>query len=654
MIFWLDSSPVNPPLNWSEFQTSLKRDETNNSVLLFVDGSFVFDSDGYDYLISKVNDSFCGKVLVEIFDTTSEGVPTQAYKGYSFVSDWMIDEEKKQITIKIQDNSFYAKINNNKSLKPYLRSTQTKNGETIIKCANYYGQPSDPDTGTTYAFDIWGVRVFEAFRFLIGYMSDNSVGFASSLFDTGGTWEGLMITTGRKIREYNALNPDDPQLTPFSFSDLLSEINNRIPIMLIVEDPLNNPVIRIESASYFYKGNATVEFAEIDAIKTRFNQDKLYSKIVYGQGALNTSVTGSFPETIMFRGWNSEEFPIQYECNIDKELNIETNWITSSNVIQDIRDTLNDTYDDNLFLLQTDRYVSLAGTTTQSNILGEIPTKYYFNPDLTNSAISDRMLGGVPSSIVSLLGDVGDGTFKAYLDADQSYASSGNDVFNPAGFPNEIFDVSGDYNNTTFKFTASSGGVFSFEANVRIDITAQSSLPIVYWQIQLDRYDSLGAFVQSYDIFEPNRCNSDTGQCYFSRSNIGQFDLGGRTSVTLNLGDTIQVHISKSVFVTGDIDYTIKANNTYFGCYQNTIGGGLFKEYNPDDYQIFIHEFTYPLSKSDWEYIQQNPLNSYKFYSDPTNIRYGWISEIKRNQQSGMATVKLISDKNSQANGGAK
>jgi hypothetical protein len=654
MIFWIDNTEVNPPINWFEIEPTLRRDEAIGGVLLLVEGSFTFDNDGYQYLLAKVNEGFCGKVKIDIFDTTSEGVPTQAFSGFSFVSDWVIDELKNQITIKIQDNSFYAKINNNKSLKPYLRGTRTKNGETLAKAGNYFSIFDDVNTGITIARYIYGHRVYDAFKFLIGYMTDNSVIFASDTFGVGGDWAGLMITTGRKIREYLPLTPDGPQLTPFSFSELFDEINKRIPIGFVIEDPFNNPVIRIEAKDYFYKGTSAVEFSDINQIKTRFDQEKLYSKIKFGQGAINSdALTVAFPELVLFLGFNTEEYPMQYECNIDKVLDLKTDWITSSNVIQNVAENLDNGNDEDLFLIETTYVTASLGNAIQLNTFGDTPPFYFYNQNLRNESIAERLLGAVPSNIVSVLGDVGDGTFKAFLGTDQSYLSSGNDVFNPSGFPNEIFDISGSYNNSTYKFTASNYGRFSFEANVRIEVTALSSLPIVYWQIQLSRYDSTGTFIRDYDIFTPNFISSlNIG--YYSFATLGTTDIGGKRTITLNTGDTVQIKITKNVFVSGDIDYTIRAVNTYFGCYDNTIGGGTYQTYDPNDYPIFIHEFQYPLTKGQWEYILANPLNSYKFYSGPSNVRYGWVSEIKRNQQSGMATVKLISDKNSQANGGAK
>lgn len=662
MIFWIDNTEVNPPINWVEIEPTLRRDEAIGGVLLLVEGSFTFDNDGYQYLLAKVNEGFCGKVKIDIFDTTSEGVPTQAFSGFSFVSDWVIDELKNQITIKIQDNSFYAKINNNKSLKPYLRGTRTKNGETLAKAGNYFSTFVDVNTGVTIVRYIYGHRVYEAFKFLIGYMTDNTVTFASDTFGVGGDWDGLMITTGRKIREYLPLTPDDPQLTPFSFSELFDEINKRIPIGFVIEDPFNNPVIRIEAKDYFYKGSSTVEFSDINQIKTRSNIDKLYAKVVFGQGQLNEDpLTGSFPETIDFRGFNSEEFPIQYECNIDKALDLKTDWITSSNVIEDCAENLSDSYDKDLFLIDTTYVTASLGNAKQSNYLELGTPLYYYNDSLRNINIAGRYLGGVPANIVSVFGDVNDGKFKVYKGTDYTSTGTGNET-NTIDLSNEIYDNSNDFDTSTYKFTAPKSGIYTFRANLNIDITDAPNAIIIGWRSVLIRRDSGGTILSYHNAFDTFGAYVDTGLLLDATVEkyklfdvpYSNFNIGGTVQIVMNTGDTVNLNQYKRIYGGSGCNYRVNASGSYLECYDNTIGGGTYQTYDPNDYPIFIHEFQYPLTKGQWEYILANPLNSYKFYSDPSNIRYGWVSEIKRNQQSGMATVKLMSDKNSQANGGAK
>ena len=130
---------------------------------------------------------------------------------------------------------------------------------------------------------------------------------------------------------------------------------------------------------------------------------------------------------------------------------------------------------------------------------------------------------------------------------------------------------------------------------------------------------------------------------------------GTATNITLNTGDYIQLAFRR-VYIQG-ASFTFTANAepyTYFKCTENTIGGGVYERVESNDYPIFIHEFDYPLTKTQWDELINNPLNSYQFYIEDDFIRYGWIGEIKYNHYTGMANIKLISDKNSQANGGTK
>lgn len=656
MIFWIDGTPVDAPINWNETTSTLRRNGDNDSLLLLMEGSFTFSNDGYDYLASLIDDGFCGKVKIDIFDDAIKSEPSQIFTGYSFVSDWIHDEGKNEISIKIQDNSFYARINNNKGLKPVLTSDKSKNGVDISLPQDYLITFRNVDTNLIYSTYAAGYTIYEAFKYLIAYMTDNTVLFASDTFGSGGDWEGLMVTTGRKIREYNSGSYYDPALTSFSFTDLWDEISKVIPIQFTIEDPFGNPTFRVEEESYFYQGNGSVEFTDLDTITTRFDQNKLYSKVKFGSG--DTLTTGSFPETIQFLGYQTEEYPLLYECNIDKELDLERSWICSSNIIQDILDNATDSYDTNLFLIDSTKTTSTLGTANQSNTLNESPAKYYYNARLTNDAIAGRLLGGVPSSLYKTLYPTGTGV----CDAERATSYSIGASANPILMDNIITNTGSYYNVGSDRYEAGVGGVYTFESRLIIDYSITGSTGSgggsIKWNFYLEykHYDQTGTLLDTIPAYY-----SPTGLPYLPMSSASgassgiKVMQGSPTNITLNTGDYVQLSYRR-VYVYGS-SFTFSANAepfTYFKCTENTIGGGVYEIIDSDDYPVYIHEFEYPLTKPQWDIILQNQLNSYKFSMFDDNVRYGWISEIKYKHYEGLATIKLISDKNSQANGEAK
>jgi hypothetical protein len=653
MLFTLDNIPVSDAIDWSDLQSSLKRNDELNLLVLDQQGNITFDKDGYTYIIDKVeNDGFCTFVQLNVYDYCEEGSPIEIVKARLYLSDVTIDEYNCQVQCKITDDSFFALINNNKSIKATVSAGTSKNGVAITaaESANkieIFEPPSDSTSRTLY-----GVRVYEAFRFLIEFMSDGTIGFASNTFDDDTLWKGLYITSGYKIR--NADQTETPPLPPFSFAELFKEINNRIPIGILIENPFTNPVVRIESLDYFYANATTFEFANIEQIKTRFDTQKLYSKVKFEQPNYYDPASSTFPADIKFRGWKEEEFHVLGQCNIDKTLDLTVDWSCSSN---DFETSMggNEDYDDKLFLIDAVYDTDNDAYNVPTNFLGLSPAQYYPNERLTNAIISTRLLGGVPNTIAAFFGNIGDGIFYAYLGASQTYNSSGNDVFDPTGFDQTLTNVGGYYDNVTnFRYDAPESGSYNFKCNINIDITAQVSAPVILWQLRLQRYDVGGTLIESKDAFIPNFTSTFTGIKYYSNSVIGGFNigLGVTTNFVLNLGDYVTVRFDKNLGGAGDIDYTIVGGNqTYFECYNNTVGGGEFQVYDTDDFPIQIHEFEYKMSIADFQNIQANSKNSYGFYTNIDRIRYGWISELKYNHYKGVAQVKLITDKRSQSNG---
>ena len=342
---YLDGTLVDNPINWDELQSTLRRDDDFNSIFLTQESSLTFGGDGYEYLYSKLTDSFCNVVELYVLDDCGGNNHVEILKGSVFVSDCTFNEKNCTVSTRVEDNSFYKSINNNKSIKFSPFTDRTKNAEVL-------------NTATTYNLDVYSVvnpatlmrgncqavTVHEAFRTIISFMSDNTVGFTSSTFDVGGEWEGLCITSGYQLR--TAQNNPFPQ---FTFEELYNEIRSRIPIGIKVNDPYGSPIIQIESAEYFFNSSVSDYFNDIYEIITSVDQDKLYAIIKIGSTIVDDTLVYPFPEDIALFGFKQESFFISGECNIDTTLELINDWILSSNIIQ--KAVAGDqTYDDNLFL----------------------------------------------------------------------------------------------------------------------------------------------------------------------------------------------------------------------------------------------------------------------------------------------------------------
>lgn len=217
--FYLDDIEVTEPIGAEGLVTTIKRDTTVNGILTTQDATLSFIEDGYDYLLNLLNnESFCSSAEVRIMISQDEGQNYAEYfKGIIFISDVRFIEEKGYAKTKIQDNSFDAKINNNKNIEAFPNVGRSKNDVTITAAPSVTVELFDVATGTPIAItggagnEAQGraYRVYDLFRFYVDFMTDGEILFESTLFGIGGTYEGLVITSGYMLKGYNGVTPED-------------------------------------------------------------------------------------------------------------------------------------------------------------------------------------------------------------------------------------------------------------------------------------------------------------------------------------------------------------------------------------------------------------------------------------------------------------
>jgi len=638
MQFLLDDVIYDSPKGWDEIETTIKRDYQYNSVLANQDTEVDFSGEAYDYLFTKLRtDGFCTKVKFEVRYSTDDLTFRTLIRGNLFLSDVQFNERTCIATCKIEDNSFYAMINNNKSLKTSLDTGLSKNGVAIATPPLYVvGFQNILSLAISQYVNCY--RVYDAFEYLINFMSDGRLQFKSDYLQTtafldplegstlGYGWKGLALTTGINIRIGSTVN--DYSQSQFSFDDLFNEINRRIPLVLIVENPYSeNPTIRIEDIGY-QSTNALI-FTASDAYEII---SKVDTKNIFAKVAVGSSVTtdqGLFPEQIHFFGYGSEEYIVQGECNIDTTLELGTDWATSSNVIAQQLNGYQD-YDSNLFLIETEYLTSTTGITWNYNNLGLITNVvYYYNTNLTNSYILSRYRRGLPGNLVQFTGVKGDGEFQATNTS--SYAVG---ALTTMDFPNVVFN-NGGYFNGTDKFTAPIAGVFTFNIILTANSTGYTSSA---------QSCNIGIYAFIYDAGNNLQSNNQFGNLItLSQSNPNQ-SYNSTESLILNDGWYVIFKAQKTASIPA-ITATIQSNSS-LECLDNSIGGGTFIEVDNNDFPIYLYEMTYPMCQDEFDTIMANTVGTIQFNMNGQSYRQGWISELTFNHQQGMATIKLISKNN--------
>ena len=69
--FLFDNNEVDNPENWIDLKSKLKRGETNNALLLTLDGKFDFVGSAYEYLRGLYDSNSCDEVDVIVQEDCS-------------------------------------------------------------------------------------------------------------------------------------------------------------------------------------------------------------------------------------------------------------------------------------------------------------------------------------------------------------------------------------------------------------------------------------------------------------------------------------------------------------------------------------------------------------------------------------------------------
>jgi len=636
--FLLDDVQYDAPKGWEEIETTIKRDFQYNSVLANQDTDVDFSGEAYNYLYTKLRtEGFCSKVKFEIRISSDDLTFRTLLRGNLFVSDIQFNERTCIATCKIEDNSYYAMINNNKSLATTLDSGLSKNGVAITVPPVYQVDFQNILTLAIARADVKCYRVYDAFEYLIKFMSDGRLQFASDYLQTtsftsidegdplGFGWKGLCITTGINIRVGTTVN--DFSLSQFSFDDLWKEVSRRIPLVLIVENPYSEyPTIRIENRDYQYTNANIFTATDVYEVISKVDTRNIFAKISVGSSVVTDQ--GLFPEQIAFFGFGPEEYNVQGECNIDTTLELGTDWATSSNVIAQCLNGAQD-YDSNLFLIETEYLTSTTGITWNANNIGLInpPVPQYFNTNLANNYILSRYRGGIPGNVVKYTGVKGDGEFQATNTS--SYAVG---VLTAMDFPNVIFNNGGHYDGTN-KFTAPITGVYTFNLQGSVVTAGYTGLGTCVVGLYAFIYDTTMT-IQSNNLigYLAGASNTDPNETFNITSQL-----------ILNDGWSVRFFAQKSA--PPGVTATVLSNSV-LECIDNSIGGGIFLLVDASDFPIYLYEMTYPMCQSEFDTIMANTVGAIEFNMNGQAYRRGWINELTFNHQQGIATIKLISNNN--------
>jgi hypothetical protein len=632
-----------------------------------------FSGQGFAIIKSLVNSNgYCQDVTFQIYSQCNvDAEYTLIYTGIIKLATCVFmnvlgnnnDASSNQCRVKcsVLDNGYMANISNNRNIKINLEGSRSKNGIPIT--------PLTPLTLTTSGASPISYNISDVLEFLIAYISDNTILFSSTYLTTlTDDLTTFAITTGSRLR-----SGASDVVPTVSLEECLKEIHKKFNIKFdVTTDNYGVKTFIVEDEDYFNNLNSSVALSNVNNVELTFDVNSLYSAIKLGGESASYDPTIHNLPPIQMLSFKEEEYNFTGNCNTSSVLDLVSEWIIDSNIIQEtIEVGDSDTYDDKIFLLEYVASTNVLFTSIEYTSSG----LEYFNPNLLNKNCVERF--NLQNDIVSYLGG---------SEGNNVFAHLNNNVFLNAVWAtpqthtfifDDLVDVSGNYNNTTGVFTAPYDGVFRYQFNqfILVDTTpvyaeTSGNPPIILVEkLTLHRlyYKINGG---SEVVLSENTISEFQNRQQFLGYGL-YFNF--KKDVYLGAGDEIVFQVELTPVLEHDLlpvdapenknysnMYNILSSNGNFvsqnyeakGYVDNessfmsfvaiSTAGGIFENYSPREYNNLILKFAHPLRKDIWEAIMNNKNKSILI----NGIYKAWVKNIDRNVTKDNAECELVSNIN--------
>lgn len=705
--FYIDSQLTDQPINDTALITTIKRDSTLGALLITQDVELSYNANndlkpgeisGFAYLKSLFDIGICQEAVIEIYDPWSATESPLVYKGVIKVSSIKLDEQQQNLSMKIQDNSFYSYISNNKNVVYQLLSNKTKSKLDVSPPPVY-----DVDMfnsinglyGSTIGYLFKGFRVYDVFKFLTLALSDNKVSFES--FYLRSTAELFIFDGAALVNENSSPNVN------ISFASLYDEILKARNVTFFIDQTNPEaPILRLEDKASLFSGTQILSFDDIKGLISSVKQDRLYGTVKvgaeYNPGGADTTIYTFLAGTSYF-GWKEEVYTPIGQCNTDIELDLVNKFLISSNAINDQLGGVVDSYLDSLFLVECENVddVGFTADAIRYSYFGSAPP-YYYNLGINNVA-KMQVHGSDVQSTINNTQDVGGDGFQASLGTELLVATynpsspvflgGAGSVIVPFIFPDELsgnnYDGNGNYNNVSGVYTVPVPGVYSFNTNVKLSIENIRHC----FNVQFDVSSAPAGYpinlgVQFADLYRGYRITLSLIAFDSTLTNLlaqtnkvlntyqdGDFVMDLNLAADLPVGAVVFARLASVgspyapqlvpfplldqalygfVIFTGNqcpnvfpFSNVIASADSLYTCNGTPTGGVVLSGNDPNLYNAYLHEFEYEISAEDFQSIKANPTGRFNFTKDGIT-RTGWIDTMTRNDWTGITQIKLVTN----------
>jgi hypothetical protein len=641
-----DFSIANQPNGITELTHRVYYSSELSGFLEEINGELTFHGADYTFLRRAYLTNSCNIIPFEISDGCGLVLDCNMFLNEC---EWRPD--LCQVKGQLVDAGFLSLIDQNMGIKAYVNVGRSKNdvdiSSSVLEQTNlyYYGQNQQGGGGDIAAQNRVGVRVYDAFKMLVAFMTDGALGFESDFFRPDDLGRGYYtLITG------NSLRTGDINSWPYiSFEELYKDCQRLFNLSFTTETVGGVKRLRIEPTSFFRQTNNSITLADPDAVFQTSNEKSFYQKVEFGSNEFDNDDYTYFPK-VAFLGARKEEYHLGGQCNTNNVLKLRTEvLITDTNRIQAALPVASGGAADPSNITDEDTYLILHYS---DNSVANYPnplfptTLVYFNELLTNFQTALRWGDGIPNSIYLFLGSGLNGaqgvTLSNYVPSYQTL--SGISAAAYLSFPFDTFpngyDPNGNFVQSTDNLLLGGTppviwtlGQSMFVAPIDGIYTAQVRLLMANFDSQafhnlfISRFDTVvsGNIVslQNGDIPELGNLNLQNGVWVWEGSFTFNLLQDERLAVFFQISQSPVTILAGSSFTVGS-NFTIS------------------QTYNPQDANLIDTAIKYPITSQTWQtYLN----NRHGIISVPFNngAIQGRTNDLSRNLHTGMTEVKIVS-----------
>lgn len=667
---YIGGAEVRNPIGLRQFELRVKRDQDISGLLITATNQFTFFGNGYEILKAAQDANYNDKIKASIHVLGTDGNYTEKFPGVIILSDVKLNLDKRFAKTTIEDASFQGAIQGNKSIKMFLDTSLSKNGEqlTALTATSMDFFQSNGSYPPTQNRELYLYK--DALDLLVRFMTDNEVkGVQSIYLDDVNNFAGdslPYITTGEGVRKTAPTAPN------VSFSQLITFLRKTHDLTFdFVINSDGESVMRIEERGFFFNNVNTETIRNIKDLTLEIDIEKLASHMEIGNNT--TFASGNCSATTRWFSFQKEDYALRGKGNIDKLIDLTTDFITDSNVIEEIVNNASTAFDDDIIVVLGNAAGTLASKFQSASYCSNTP---FYNLPYTNDNIVARVLGALPESVVKFLvgGTAPAKSFggTARTDIIAVRPSLLPEITIPQAsehflnFTEVEYDIGSNYVIVpvtfydipflgNFSFESIVGVIFEISEPVTIgkgttpNITIRVSTAIERWNaaftVLKERILSPESQIQFGKLF----INGTDGADGFI-----QVDSSFRTgiithSVTMDCDVSDRIVVKIFYNVIDGIGFTeatasIAPTSRRFKCLGADEDSGVFQVFDPSTFKARLYKFKKNISLSQGDNIRANTRDSLIINerTDQETDKRAWVEEMNQKQETGETQFTLL------------